>query len=180
MGLFPSQQPNAADTFKCYCCGELCPSFIMHEHHIIKKASGGSDKRTNLVYLDSRCHTALHQIEHALKNEKKRMLINDMLAQLFPSNPNAQKNCFYLATIAALGRDPAESPTRNYDDPAYEAFDTDDLVHLTPPRVPPQIKKYAAIVARELKNPSTGRAVGMSGYLRLLVEQDLHKRGFKF
>lgn len=170
---------SGADIFQCYCCGNVAPRIVMHEHHKVKKASGGEDSRENVVLIDSSCHAAIHQIEHALKNEKKRLLIPDMLSKLFPSNLKAQKNCFYLATVAALGRDPSEPINAHLDDPDYSAFDTEELVHLTPPKVPPKIKKLASIVAKEIKGQG-GRAIGMSGYLRMLVEQDLKKRGFKF
>jgi len=36
------------------------------------------------------------------------------------------------------------------------------------------------IIAKELKNPNTGKSLGVSGYLRALVENDLKRRGYKF
>lgn len=170
---------SGADIFQCYVCGRISPKIIMHEHHKVKKASGGQDTRDNVVLIDTECHAAIHQIESALKNDKKRLIIPDLLNKLYPNNLKAQKTCFHLATIAALGRDPSEPINNHLEDPDYSAFDTEELVHLTPPKVPPQVKKFASVVAKEVKNPRTGKALGMSGYLRLLVEQDLKKRGFK-
>ena len=168
---------NGADMFRCDCCGQISPKALKHEHHKVKKASGGQDTRANVLLIDSRCHTAVHQIESALKSETRRAQVPDLLSMMFPGNLKAQKTCFYLATVAALGRDPSD-PVQA--EPDYSAFDTDELVHLTPPKVTPKVKAMASTVARELKNPQTGKSAGMSGYLRMLVEADLKRRGFKF
>jgi len=145
----------------------------MHEHHIVKRASGGGDERDNIAILDAHCHHALHQIESALKNKKKIMLIPDLLRSLYPDSNDAQSRCLHKATTAALGRAIDTSP-----DIDFSAWDTDDLVHITPPKVSPLVKKYVSVVAKELKG-AHGKSVGVSGYVKLLIEADLRRRGFK-
>ena len=167
---------TGAALVKCDCCGRTVPSIQIHEHHMVKQATGGSDDKTNIAFIDSYCHTAVHQIEAALKNAKRKAFVPDLLQRLFPDNQSAQRNCLYMATTAALGYDPSTPPPLA----DYSQWDTDDLVHLTPPpTVHPTTRQQVKIVAKELKNPKTGRALGVGGYLRLLVESDLRKRGFR-
>ena len=177
MSIFLSDA-SAADSFRCEICGIVYPRIAIHEHHKVKQASGGSDSRTNIAFIDSNCHTALHQIETALRSESKRPLIPDLLQQMFPSNLKAQQTCLLFATTAALGRDPNQPATSSAIDRIdYSVFDTDELVHLTPPRVTPFVKHLISIVAREMKNPNTGKPLGVATYVRLLIEQDLRRRG---
>lgn len=169
---------SAADTFRCEICGNVFPRIAIHEHHKVKQASGGSDDRGNIVFIDANCHTALHQLEHALRSETKRMLIPDLLRQMFPENMKARQTCLFLATMAVLGRDPNDpTPAAMPDRIDYSLFDTDEFVHLTPPKVTPFVKHLVSIVVREMRNPNTGKPLGVSTYLRLLVEQDLRRRG---
>lgn len=168
------QDKTGASLVKCACCGRVVPSIQIHEHHMVKRSSGGSDSQTNIAFIDSYCHTAIHQIEAALKSKTRQAFVPDLLSSLYPNNTQAQKNCIFMASTAALGYSPDSPPTD------YSDWDTDELVHLTPPpKVHPETRDQVKIVAKELKNPKTGRALGVSGYLRLLVEQDLRKRGFK-
>jgi hypothetical protein len=167
---------TGADLVKCDCCGKTVPSCQIHEHHMVKRASGGQDDIENIAFIDSYCHTAIHQIEASLKNPKRQAFVPDLLLRLYPDNSQAQKNCVFMATTAALGYNPDEPPPLA----DYSQWDTDDLVHLTPPPlVHPQTRQQAKIIAKELKNPKTGRALGVGGYLKMLVEADLRKRGFK-
>lgn len=171
---------HGLDTFACTCCGEIYPRISIHEHHKIKKANGGKDTLDNIALLDAHCHHALHQLEAALKNEEKRKHVPDMLQKLFPNNAKARENCLYLATTAALSKDrknPENTPKTEID---YSVFDTEDLVHLTPPSVPVKVKNLVMRVCNDIKHPKTGRRLGVSTYLRLLVEQDLKKRGYRF
>jgi len=169
---------NSCDVFRCDCCGEVRPRIAMHEHHKVKRASGGKDTRDNIALLDSGCHHAMHQIELALKNPRKVNLVPDLLRQLFPNNPKARQNCLYLATTAALARDPSQPIQTEEPPPDYSVFDTEHEVYLSPPKVHPLVKKKVQIIAREMKNPRTGRPMGISGYLRLLIHQDMRRRGF--
>jgi hypothetical protein len=57
-------------------------------------------------------------------------------------------------------------------------FDTPDLVHLTPAKVTPKVRDLVNRVTRELRNPRTGKKLGVSEYIRGLIEADLKKRGF--
>jgi len=164
---------NLLDQFQCGICGKVWPRAAIHEHHVIKRASGGQDTLENITNLDANCHHALHQIEAALRNPNKQKLIPDLLKQLFPNSLSAQQKCLLFASTAALGRSPTESNTTD-----YSFFDTDELVHLTPPKVPLLIKKFVLTVAKELKNPQTGKSLGVAGYLRALVIADLRRRGF--
>ena len=173
MSIFLSNA-SCADMFKCEICGKIFPRIAMHEHHKIKQAVGGSDDRQNIAIIDSNCHTSLHQIEMALRNEAKRLLIPDLLRQMYPENLKAQQTCLYLATTAAMGRDPNQSPSPAID---YSMFDSDTAVYLTPPKVTPYVKHLAMLVAKEMKNPTTGKPMGVSSYLRFLLENDLRRRG---
>jgi hypothetical protein len=167
---------TGASLVKCDCCGRTVPSIQIHEHHMVKRSTGGADSQDNIAFIDSYCHTAIHQIEMALKNQKRRAFVPDLLGRLYPDNKQAQRNCLYMATTAALGYDP-DAPPPLAD---YAQWDTEELVHLTPPpTVHPTTRQQVKIVAKELKNPRTGRALGVGGYLRLLVEADLRKRGFR-
>lgn len=161
---------NALDFFNCACCGRRTPKAGIHEHHLIKQASGGQDDHENIVSIDSYCHTAIHQIESALKNKKRLAQVPDLLRAFFPDNEAARKLCLEYATKAARGVGVV---------PDYSIFDEDDAVYLTPPKVHPQTREQAKIVAKEVKNPRTGRSIGVSGYLKMLLEHDLRKRGFK-
>lgn len=168
---------SALDMFQCYVCGRQIPKAVIHEHHKVKKSLGGQDTMGNMTVIDSYCHTALHQIEAALRNPKKHATIQPLLEAIYPDNPDARKRCMELATIAALGKDPKKSDEQMLD---YSIFDEEDEVYVTPPpKVHPQTRKQVKIVAKELKNPRTGRSLGVSGYLRMLIENDLRKRGFK-
>ena len=167
---------TGASLVKCDCCGKLSPSIQIHEHHMVKRESGGQDAKSNIAFIDSYCHTAVHQIEASMKNPKRQAFVPELLLRLYPDNPVAQKNCLFMATTAVLGYDPDSPPPLS----DYSMWDTDELVHLTPPpKVHPETRKQVKIVAKELKNPITGRSLGVSGYLKLLVESDLRKRGFK-
>lgn len=158
---------HALDRCKCDCCGLIFPKALIHEHHVIKRASGGRDTVQNVIRLDGNCHTAVHQVEAALKNPK-RVPATELAAHLFPSNPNAQRICLELAATAAVSSE----------EPDYSQYDTDDLVHLTPPRVTPRVKDLVLRLSKEIKNPNTNKPVGVSGYLRGLVEADLKRRGY--
>jgi hypothetical protein len=57
-------------------------------------------------------------------------------------------------------------------------FDTEELVHLTPPAVPPHIRDLVNRVVRDMRSPK-GKPIGVSRYLRFLVEKDLRQRGYR-
>jgi len=164
---------HALDRFKCDCCGQTFPKALIHEHHVIKRASGGGDTVENILRLDVNCHSAIHQVEMALKNPKRRGTVSDLVGALFPKNITAQKRCLELAATAALGHSP-DAP------PDYSIFDSDEMVTLTPTRVPPKVKSILMRVIKELRNPRTGKKLGVSEYVRGLIEADLKKRGFTF
>jgi len=151
----------------------------MHEHHKIKQADGGKDTRENIAVLDAHCHHALHQIESALKNEKKRLHVPDMLRLLYPEDAKAREFCLYLAMTAALSKDTRSETNKKKEATDYSAFDTEDLVHLTPPKVTVKMRDLVNRVCSETKNPRTGKKLGVGTYIKLLVEQDLRKRGYQ-
>jgi len=170
MGVFLTGS-NPLDQFKCDLCGQIFVKAAIHEHHLVKRASGGQDEADNIARLDAYCHHALHQVESALKKPKKGTTATDLASALYPNNQRAQKKVLELAAIAAMGRDISQEldPTQ---------WDTDDRVGLPIVMVSPKVRKQAKIVAKELKNPKTGRALGVSAYLEMLLLSDLRKRGF--
>jgi hypothetical protein len=172
------KEAHLLDTFACDCCGQVFPRISMHEHHKVKRAQGGKDTRANIAVLDAHCHHALHQIEAAIKSEKKRLHVPDLLRQLYPSNAKAREQCLYLAMTAAMGVDkenPSNKATTDEDN-AYSEFDTEELVHLTPPAVPPHVRDAVNRLVRQMKTPR-GKPIGVGRYLRYLVEKDLKQRG---
>lgn len=171
---------SGLDTFACECCGATFPKISLHEHHKIKRASGGQDIRENIAILCALCHHNLHQIEAAIKNEKRRLLVPEMLRQLYPSNINARGTCLYLATTAAVAVD-SKNPTNKpaQDEPDYSVFDTPTEVHLTPPRVSLAIKAAVDQVCSEMRDPMSRRKIGTGPYLKMLLIADLRKRGYK-
>jgi hypothetical protein len=162
---------HALDRFRCDLCGQTFPKALIHEHHVIKQACGGQDTQENVIRLDGNCHNAVHQVEMALKNKKRRGTVSDLVSILFPHSMAAQKRCLELAATAALG----SSPENNQ--PDYAAFDSDSLVHLTPTKVSPKVKVLVMRLVKELKNPKTGRKMGVATYIRGLIETDLRRRG---
>lgn len=169
MGVFLTGA-KPLDQFKCDLCGQIFVKAAIHEHHLVKRASGGQDTLDNIARLDAYCHHALHQVESALKHPKKGTTASDLASGLYPNNPVAQRKVLELAAVAALGRDPTEN--------VASLYDTDDLVSLPVVKVHPKIRKQVKIVAKELKNPKTGRSMGVSAYLEMLLLSDLKKRGF--
>jgi len=166
------------DTFRCYCCEDLFPTLVKNEHHKIKRAQGGQDTTDNLVLICTNCHTSLHNIEKALLNAKRRLLIPDLLQSLFPSKPKSRETLLYLATTAALAEDSRNTTNLPaISRPDYAMWDTEDKVHLTPPTVSPKVRDLVVQVCATMKNPGTGKRLGIGTYLRLLVEQDLRRRG---
>lgn len=170
MGVFLTGA-NPLDQFKCDLCGQIFVKAAIHEHHIVKRASGGQDEAENIARLDAFCHHALHQVESALKKPTKGTTATDLALALYPHNHRAQKKVLEMAAIAAMGRDTSQEL-----DPS--SWDTDDRVGLPVVRVSPKVRKQAKIVAKELKHPKTGRALGIGGYLEMLLLCDLRKRGF--
>lgn len=163
---------HSLDRCKCECCGLVYPKALIHEHHIVKRASGGKDTQENVICLDATCHNAVHQVEMALRNANRKGTASDLVSALFPNNIVVQKRCLELAAMAALGMAQSEMPRD------YGEFDTPDLVHLTPPKVTPRVKELIGRVTREMRNPRTGKRLGVSEYIRCLIEADLKKRGF--
>lgn len=161
---------HALDRFKCDCCGGIFPKALIHEHHVIKRASGGQDVSDNITRLDATCHTAVHQIEAALK---KGTSASELASAFFPTNFAAQKKVLELAASAALGRDPSEDQIPL----DYSAFDNDQFVYLTPAKVSPRVKQLLMRLVREMRNPRSKKPLGVAEYLRLLIEADLKKRG---
>lgn len=170
MGVFLTGA-KPLDQFKCDLCGQIFVKAAIHEHHLVKRASGGQDTLENIARLDAYCHHSLHQVESALRNPKKGTTAVDLASGLYPNNLVAQKKVLELAAIAALGRDPEQAPM-------HSMYDSEDLVGLPIVKVHPKIRKFVKIVARELRNPKTGKSIGMSGYLEMLLMADLKKRGF--
>ena len=154
------------DRYQCDCCGKIFPKAVIHEHHAVKKATGGTDALSNMRRLDSGCHTAVHQLEAAIKRGAGAA---ELAMALFPDNPEAQRKSLELAATAAIGLH-----AKPLD---YSQWDTEELVYLAPPQVTPHIRKLVNRVVQEMKNPKTGRKMGVAGYLRLLVEMDLKRRG---
>ena len=163
------------DQFKCDLCGEVFAKALIHEHHLIKKASGGLDTADNLVRLDSNCHTAVHQVEASFKNKKRKVSPSDLAASLFPNSSIIQRRLLEFGATAALGR--SSTGEDGEQQPDYSIFDTDDLVALAPARVHPYIRKMVNVVARQIKGEH-GRSIGVSNYIKLLIEADLRRRGF--
>lgn len=165
---------HAMDRCRCDLCEQVFPRALMHEHHVVKRASGGKDVESNIRCLDASCHSAVHQVEMALRNQNRRGTASDLVSALFPHSIAAQRKCMELAATAAMGVDPNDE---SFD---YSEFDSNQLVHLTPTKVPPKVRELVNVVVRELKNPRTGRRLGVSDYIRGLIEADLKKRGFTF
>jgi hypothetical protein len=161
---------HSLDRFKCDLCGKTFPKAVIHEHHVIKQANGGQDTQENVIRLDVHCHSAVHQVEMALKNKNRRGSVGDLVSALYPQNFVAQKRCMELAVTAALETQAAASPD-------YSVFDSDDLVHLTPTRVPTKIKVLVTRLCKELRHPHTGKRLGVASYIRSLIEADLKRRG---
>ena len=159
------------DRCLCDCCNKTYPKALIHEHHVIKKSAGGTDKITNILRLDAFCHSAVHQVESALKNPRRKTSASDLVATLFPTSLAAQKKCLELAAIAAMG----DSNPEMMD---FTAFDGEYLVYLTPVRVSPKVRECVRLVAKELKSVKTGKSIGVSEYIKGLIEIDLKKRGF--
>lgn len=164
---------HAMDRCRCDLCGQVFAKALIHEHHVIKRASGGKDIKTNILNLDASCHNAVHQVEMALKNQNRRGTVSDLVASLFPHSVEAQRRCMELAAIAAMGVDLNSTPD-------YSSYDTNELVYLTPPKVPPKVRELVKRVVKEMRNSKTGKKLGVSEYIRLLVEADLKKRGLTF
>jgi len=165
---------NSMDRCRCDLCNNIFPRALIHEHHIVKRATGGQDTRENVICLDATCHHAVHQVEMALRNPNRRGTASELVASLFPHSVAAQRRCMELAATAAMGM------AHNEMSPDYAAWDTDDLVHLTAAKVPPKVRDLVKVVTRELRNPKTGGRLGVSEYIRGLIEADLKKRGFTF
>ena len=79
---------------------------------------------------------------------------------------------------AALGKDSQNPDNKPASSEDWSIFDTEDLVHLTPPKVPPHIRDLVNRVVSQVRGP-TGKKVGVSTYLRWLIEADLRRRGFR-
>jgi pyridoxal/pyridoxine/pyridoxamine kinase len=165
---------NALDRCRCDCCGQIFPKAQIHEHHIIKRASGGGDTQENVICLDTSCHTAVHQVEMALRNQNRKGTAADLVSAMFPHSIAAQRKCMELAAMAAMGVGANEVM------PDYAMFDTPDMVHLTPVKVSPKVKALVNRVTREMKNPKTGKKLGVADYVKGLIEADLRKRGYTF
>jgi len=165
---------HALDRCRCECCGQIVPKALIHEHHIIKRASGGQDTQENVICLDASCHNAVHQVEMALRNQNRKGTAADLVSALFPQSVAAQRKCMELAAMAAMGMAQSEIA------PDYAMFDTPELVHLTPAKVTPRVRELVNRVTREMKNPKTGKRLGVADYIRGLIEADLRKRGLSF
>lgn len=168
------QSAHSLDRCRCECCDKVFPKALIHEHHIVKRASGGQDTQENVICLDASCHNAVHQVEMAIRNQNRKGTASDLVSALFPHSIVAQKKCMELAAMAAMGISQSEIPAD------YSMFDTPDLVHLTPAKVTPKVRDLVSRVTRELRNPRTGKKLGVSEYIRGLIEADLKKRGFTF
>ncbi len=165
---------NAMDRCRCDLCGQLFPKALIHEHHIIKRASGGKDTRSNVICLDASCHNAIHQVEAALRNNNRRGSVADLVGALFPNSIAAQRRCLELAALAAMG------VQSDADDINLSIYDTNELVYLPPVKVSPKVRALIKRVMVDTKNPKTGKRLGMSEYIRSIIEADLKKRGFTF
>lgn len=166
------QAAHAMDRCRCDLCGQVVPKALIHEHHVIKRASGGQDTQENVICLDASCHNAVHQVEMALRNQNRKGTAADLVSALFPHSMEAQRRCLELAATAAMGVSQDELP------PDYSMWDSNTLVHLTPPKVSPKVRELVIRVTKELRNPKTGKKLGVSDYIRGLIEADLKKRGF--
>lgn len=162
---------HALDRCRCDCCGQIFPKALIHEHHIVKRASGGKDTQENVICLDAVCHNAVHQVEMALRNTNRKGTAADLVTAMFPSNIVAQRKCMELAAMAAMGVQAKE-------DPDYSIFDTPELVHLTPIKVTPRVRELVNRVTKEMRNPRTGRKLGVAEYVKGLIEADLRKKGY--
>lgn len=167
---------NAMDRCRCDLCGQTFPKALIHEHHVVKRASGGKDTIENVICLDASCHSAVHQVEMALRSQNRRGTAADLVGAMFPHSVAAQRRCLELAATAAMGMDLTEQAQAV---PDYAMFDTKDLVHLTPPRVPPKVRELVKRVVQEMRNPKTGQKLGVAEYIRGLIEADLKRRGYK-
>jgi len=163
------QSSHALDRFRCDLCEQTFPKALIHEHHVIKRASGGRDTQENVIRLCVKCHSAVHQTEMALKNKKRHGAVGDLVGAFFQGNAPAQRRCLELAATAAMGDDMEAQRD-------YSAFDNEKLVHLTPAKVPPKIKMLVMRLVQEMRHPKSGKKMGVSSYIRGLIETDLRKR----
>jgi hypothetical protein len=163
---------HAMDRCRCDLCEQVFPKALIHEHHIIKRASGGTDAVNNVICLDASCHNAVHQVEMALRNQNRRGTAADLVSALFPHSMTAQRRCMELAATAAMGVSPDEISND------LSVFDSKSAVYLTPPRVSPKVRDLVKRVTRDLRNPKTGQKLGVSDYISGLIEADLKKRGY--
>lgn len=169
------QSAHSMDRCRCDLCDQVFPKALIHEHHVIKRASGGQDTRENIIRLDASCHSAVHQVEMALRSQTRRGTASDLVSAIFPHSVAAQRRCMELAATAAIGVDPSEQPPMD-----LSAFNSKDSVYLPSPQVSPRVRDLITRVTSDLRNPKTGRKLGIAEYLRCLVEADLRKRGYTF
>jgi hypothetical protein len=90
----------------------------------------------------------------------------------------AQRRYMELAATAAMGMDLSEQQQNQTID--HSMFDTKDLVHLTPPKVSPKVRELVKRVTHDLRNPRTGKKMGVADYIKGLIEADLKRRGLSF
>lgn len=85
--------------FTCGCCRKSSPNINRHIHHVLPRALGGSDDKSNLIELCSECHNMLHAIAHKLVSKKSSVgRIQDALSIAFQGNQIAIATCLKLAS----------------------------------------------------------------------------------
>jgi hypothetical protein len=150
---------------KCWVHGTNITRAAANKHHITPQAAGGSDDKKNLIFLCVNCHSVLHRCEELLASGKGN-LTSELIATTFPDSTGARSRMKQLVAEARSAFQDADESGLASDKASVE-LDRDlfDKIQL---------------LAQEVRDPRTGRKVGVSRYVSAILEKHLRSRGISY
>jgi len=143
-------------TVICWVCCKSIPAALKNAHHAKPRAAGGGPE--DLVDLCSGCHHSLHRIEEMLSGPKAGEA-ESTCRYYYGKDVDAASRCLELAAKAAKHFSEAET-LKNVKD--HE--DVDFAL-----RIPQAVKRALSVLGREVRDPKSGRRLGMAGAGRQLL-----------
>jgi len=143
----------------CYVHGTKVPRAAANSHHVTPQAAGGTHGET--VWVCASCHTVLHRISEQMV-QGKTGVANDIANQYAPT-PAMRRRLMRLVDSSATSMqavNEGEIPGRD-----------EVIIQVA---LPAEVAKRFKLMVGDIR--ISGRKIGVSRFLRLLIEQKLREK----
>jgi len=151
-------KPQAPVFVTCYVHNTPVPRAAANSHHVTPQAAGGAKGKQ--VWVCASCHSVLHRISEQMVLGKQG-IARDLASQYAPT-PAMRQRLMYLVENSAEAMNAAAEGQAGRDEVIIQV------------ELPAEVAHRFRLLVGDLR--IQGRKIGMSRFLRLLIERELKKK----